>query len=217
MFNEFWQQTTFRKQIIIGGMVTATLLGFWLFVGLSHSGKTKVGITVVPSNSQVTVDGKEVSSGTVYLKPGDYTFKASANGYKDDVQDVLVENESIKLGLVPVPDSEAARQWLADNPQIQRQRESIGGQNADRNGERVRKATPLISKLPRTELNGPYEIGYGPSLDRKDGIFIEINYSSPNGRKKALKWIRDQGTDPTDLEIRYVDFSNPLTSAEEAE
>lgn len=193
------------------------LLGFWLSIGLSHSGKTKVNVIVIPSNAKVTVNNKELSSNTLYLEPGDYTFKASAAGYKDDVQDVLIADESIELGLVPAPDSEAARQWLADNPQIQLQREAIGGQNADRNGERIRKATPLITKLPRTELNGPYEIGYGPAPDRKDGIFIEVNYSSPNGRKKALKWIREQGVDPTDLEIRYIDFSNPLTSTEDAE
>ena len=73
----------------------------------------------------------------------------------------------------------------------------------------------MISKLPYSDVTGPFTIDYGPSTTRKDGVFLLISDSSPRGRVNAFKWIRQQGYDPTDFEIVYTNVANPLAKEPE--
>ena len=59
---------------------------------------------------------------------------------------------------------------------------------------------------------GPFSLDYGTNPHVKNKVFIEVSDSSPEGRVNALHWIRSHGFDPTDLDIRFDDFSNPLVS-----
>jgi hypothetical protein len=205
-----------RHLVLIFASLVALITGYSVTASVLRSGKTRVELIVIPSSVEVAVNNKRVSSRTLYLEPGDYVFKARGEGFKEYTEEVLVENNPLEVGLVPEPITAAARKQTTSNPDIQIQREAIGGENAARKGERLRRETPLLTQLPRMDVGagdpsaGAYEIHYGPAANRKDGVFIEIVNSSPNGRKSALKWIREQGQDPTDLEIRYTDFSNPL-------
>ena len=72
---------------------------------------------------------------------------------------------------------------------------------------------PLIGKIPRIDITGPYSIDYGGSSSGNAASLI-IYDSTPNGRTAAIQWIRDQGVDPTTLDIRYSEYINPLTSGD---
>ena len=59
-----------------------------------------------------------------------------------------------------------------------------------------------------TDLTGPFTITYLGTENSIDKI--SITNSSPNGRQKAVKWLKDQGYNPSNLDISFVDFINPL-------
>lgn len=200
-----------RLKLLVGLFFVIVFSG-WAMTQISRSGETKVVVHIIPEDAQVTMNGKPASGGPLYLKPGEYTFSASKNGFKTDTQKLTVGSEAQEVGLLPEPESAEAKEWLEKNPRIQQARESYGGLNANREGQEVQNQTPILEFLPVTLVeDGPFSIDYGKTTKREKGVFLEISDSSPEGREKAISWIRDHQQDPTDLEIRYVDFVNPFS------
>ncbi len=204
-----FKNMTFRKKLILAAGLMGILLLYTMGLAISRSGKVKVDIVVIPAESQVLVDNKTVGD-SVYLTPGEHTFTAKSEGFKDDSLTIKVDAGTNLVELIPEPESEEAKSLISEDPKLQVAREAIGGRRANQAGLAREDVTPLIALLPVTEILGPFTIDYGPSQSRKNGVFLQISDSSPKGRQKALEWIRERGQDPTDLEIRYLDFTNPL-------
>lgn len=199
-----------KNLIILSSVLFALLLLYSVGISISRIGKTRVDITVIPQDAAVMINGSKSSSGSKYLKPGSYTFSASKEGFSDYAQEVTIGKEKVQIGLVPEPTSDEAFEWIANNPDIQTEREALGGIAAAQKGAAIIEKDPIIASLPYTSVVGPFTIDYGYSEQRENKIFITIRNSSPDGRANALQWIRERGIDPTDLEIRYADFTNPL-------
>lgn len=208
------RESSTRKIPYLIGALLALVVFYWIILSITRQGETRVTITVVPNDSKIFINNQPAKPGTAYLKPGEYTLKASRSGFKDDVQTIKVGDKPVDTGLIPRPDSDSARKFLEDNPTIQAQREAIGGQRANQKGQQIESKSPIITLLPFTDIAGPFSIDYGPSPDRKDGVFLIVSDSSPEGRTNALRWIKQQGYDPTELEIRFYDFNSPLTPSE---
>lgn len=207
-----------RKLLYLLGAAVVCLVLYLLVLTFSRSGETKVEINVIPEDSLIYINGKQITETVTYLKPGEYEFSAKKDGFKEDKQKITIEDEDTVVELIPAPDSQEAFDFLENNPELQRQREVIGGKRANLAGSELEEETPLIALLPTDQLdriNGLFSLDYGPSPVRENGVFIEVSSLSPKGRANAAKWIRERGTDPTDLEIRYVDFENPLAEREE--
>lgn len=200
-----------RKYIYIALFFILILLFISIFIAVSRSGKISVDISVIPSDANVYINNKKTNSGEHYLKPGTYTISAKKSGFKDDKQIISVDRESVDVGLIPEPNSKEAYKWLKDNPELQYKREEMAGKMAALRGEYTIKESPIIESIPYTSVEGPFSIDYG--ADKSKGaysIYIKISDSTPEGRVAALKWIREQGEDPTNYNIEYVDFNNPL-------
>lgn len=198
-----------RRFFYLGGVLLLIII-YLLALSVSRNGETRVAIHVIPDDSQVLLNDQSIKPGTHYLRPDRYTFIAKKAGFKDDAQTVTVKAEVVDVNLIPEPDSYEARQYLADNPDVQAAREAIGGQRANQKGLQLEQKTPLIKLLPYTDISGPFSIDYGPSDKQKDGIVIVVSNSSADGRVNAIKWIKQQGYNPADMEIRFEDFNNPL-------
>lgn len=67
---------------------------------------------------------------------------------------------------------------------------------------------PLQYQLPHADIAGPFKIIYAG----EDGSAIEIaiTNSTPNGRQKALEWLRSRGFNPTNIIISYSELHNRL-------
>lgn len=204
-----------KKLMIIIGVAIIAFLLYQLIIFFSRQGETKVEIIVVPDDSAVSVNNETIKGKTLYLGQGDYTFSATKDGWTTDTQSVQVGKDALQVGLIPEPSSEEVKQYLKDNPNIQLQREAIGGLRANLKGQKIQDQNPLIEFLPYSQESPPFSIDYGLSKERKGDIFLLISDSTPNGREAAMDWIRLQGVDPTDLEIYFSDFPNPLAPKEE--
>jgi hypothetical protein len=206
------KQTRSKKILFLIGFLFVFFVVYNVSLSFSRSGKTRVDVDVIPGDSKITINDHRSKKGSNYLKPGTYTFKATAEGFEEFTYTIEVKKDPLRVGLVPSPQSEDAKKWLTDNPEIQLQREALGGGNYTQKGTQIESETPLIAQLPYTDIDGPFSINYGYAKNRENGIYLLIGDSSANGRKAALNWLRNQGQDPTNLEIRFGDFTNPLTS-----
>jgi PEGA domain len=198
-----------NKLFLIFTLITLILV-FLIYLGFRNQGKVEVSIEVIPDNSLVYINNKSAAPGTVYLKPGVYKFKASKEGFIDDIITVTIDNEREDISLIPQPNSQEAFEWIKDNPDIQIDREAIAGSMSERKAKEIEKNDPIINLLPYDDLIGPFSIDYGPSKKRVNSIFLDINNSSPQGRENALKWLKSQGYDATDLEIIYRDYNQQV-------
>jgi hypothetical protein len=145
--------------LLLGGIVAGFLI--WnLVLFISRIGLVGVNITAVPDDSKITMDGKDVKPGKIYLKPGAYNFTASRQYFttikkKFDTNDMLVPGT---LYLLPRPDSQEALDFLNKNPKIQQQREAASGVESNAIQKKLEEKSPITSSLPYE--NSHYKIEY---------------------------------------------------------
>ena len=197
----------------IVGVLVILLIANFAYTSITRSGKTKVDVLVIPKNATIYVDNKKVGSKNLYLKPGEHTFLASAENFQNDSVTLQVGEDSMDVGLLPEPNED--NNYFEENPRLQQQRETIGALKASQRGDAISKESPILDNLPISDVYGPFKIDYGIVDANTYRTFLTVSDSSPQGRYRALDWIRDQGQDPTDLEIRFPDFSNPLVQGVE--
>lgn len=180
-------------------------------IKLYRSNRIEVIITTIPNDSAVTIDGNKITSSKIYLKPGSYKFTAKKQDYSDDEQTVDVNQDNNKVFLTPQPLTSEAKEWYQNNVD-DTTLEYITGERIDMAREELTKKIPIINHLPKIDVAGPFKIEY--KTDKNNTPYVEINHSTPDGRIKALGWIKSTGIDPTTLDIRFGadEFVNPLTN-----
>ena len=184
----------------------------WVLVSqISRLGKVEVTISALPKNSEIFIDDQKTGDRTIYLEPGEYIFSAKAEGYQEDKITVNVDEDSGQVILLPQPTNETLSA-LENNPQLQAEREALGGRQASLIGAQQIDRFPLLESLPRTDILGPYTIDY--SLE--DPSILLISDSSPKGRVNALKWIQSID-DISKYKIIYQDYGNPLVRQDSVE
>jgi hypothetical protein len=163
------------------------LIAYALAHQATNVGKTSVSLTVIPRDAQVSVNDKPTSGRNLFLKPGDYTFTAAKPGWQKYSITLKVGQQHVEVGLIPSPDSDAATNYLLNNPSVQLDRESWGGKNDDLLDAQLTAQTPFIKSLPYNDIYGPFDVSYGQSDSRKFGAFIEVSNTNSYGRRKFLE------------------------------
>lgn len=193
-----------------------TIVSYQAFVYWSHRGLAKINVVVLPKDSELRVDGSPAKAGTLYLKPGAHKLSAARQYFDKVEQEVNTNNlnSGEKIYLLPKPNSNEAKQWLAEHPDVQRQRESVGGIEANQQQTALSKKYPFLDKLPQE--NSRYKIDY--SLTQANELEFTINLfgvvRSPNDyaqykqqlkqyKNEALQYLQSIGVNPQDYKITY--------------
>lgn len=202
-----------NKRILIPAIIGAVLVIIFLVASATQTsndrvGKTAVTVQVGPNDAEVSVDGNKSSAGTLYLPPGEHTFKATKPGWEEKEKKVTVGEDPVEVKLVLRPFSEAAENWIAQNPQAELERELLAGQIANQEGEQLYLKNPIIDRLPYTTAD--YEITYREDKASPTGVVVMVLTTTTAGRTAALAQMRSWNQDPATLDIEYVGFVNPL-------
>lgn len=169
------------------------ILAIFYFGSPTNKGKVAVTIDVVPSDSKITVDNTPSHKGTVWMKPGSYTFVASRDGFSDAKVTTVISDTNNYIALNPTAVSSAAKKWASDYGY---EIDGLGTRAFEEAGKQAVKSWPLISKLPYT--TDDFKIAYNYSKSDSSGIYIIVTGADADGRTKALQWIHDSGYDPAD-------------------
>lgn len=212
------KKLTFKKFIIASLFIVAVLIIVSVLPLINRIGKTKVTLVVAPHDSKVTLDGRSVAPGEIYVSPGDHTFSAKRTGFSTDTTKVTVTKKSQTVGLVVDPVTAAANKLLIDKPDLQQEREAVGGLLAEKKGKSFQENNSIVNTLPFSNPDELFAIDYsGSSPNYPDNVTIIIKSDFPEGRANALAWIKQQGYNPTDLLISYEGFINPIENYQVAE
>jgi hypothetical protein len=198
-------------------LIFVGLLAWQLVFYFNHRGLVKVDIQAVPADSQLSIDGRSHESGVTYIKPGQHILLATRQYFDDDrkaIDTADFEKDQI-IYMVPAANSEKARQYLQNNPEVQRARESAGGAEQERLRRVTLKRFPFLESLPRETLH--YKIDYALGTEGKPKLLITL-YPIINGpedypryldqakqyKQEALTYLEQNGARPADFDISYT-------------
>ena len=200
------------------------LLVCLIFVGLffsqlimwsSRQGKARVEISVVPSDSTITIDSAPSSPGVHYLSAGSYDIKASRQYFGSDTQTINIKaGEDRAVYLLPEASSAAAQKYLQDHPKEAANRERYGGESYQQISETLGEKYTFLSQLPiETKDFGVYQaMAKKTKVDRGEpALALLVSANNPTDRARAIERIKIVlGIDPSSIEIIFDPESNPF-------
>lgn len=195
--------------LIAAALVIVTPIIIWVWTMTSQSGTTNVKISVLPEDSTVIIDNKDISGKrSIRLKPGEYTFTISKEGFEKDIKKVTLKEGDAEYQLfsTPTPVSGEAQRWIESNTDKYTKLESKAGKVADEQGREFSDKHPITSMLPIQK--SIYSIGYR-STSNGDSITLTV-YAEEGYREAALQELRDAHFDPSEYEIEFKDYRSPF-------
>lgn len=196
-----------KKYIILAlSILCAAILLLIVSTVIGRAGKTAVSFVASPDETQIEFNNQKITgSRTVYLKPGEYSFKATRDGFRENTIQTTIKDKPIRVVFALIPTGKVSKSEKSTNaPKI----DKITTEALEKEQTKLAEANPVIKKLPIK--NFIYSIGYRADSSKENGIIVEID--APKGYKNAaINEIRKAGFDPSKLNINFRDYANPFT------
>jgi hypothetical protein len=165
-----------------------------------------INITVTPSVATITLNGQHASNGKNKVKPGNYTVTASYKGFTTVSKQVSAQKgQTATVGIILESNSPLTASWYQSHSKDQTTAEVIAGRDFDTKAAQQAKSQPIINLLPYIGPGFEYRIDYGLKPSDSSNPVIYIQTDSDQGKQDALDWIKNQGFNPSTLNIQYVD------------
>ena len=196
-----------KKYIILAlSILCAAMLLLIVSTVIGRAGKTAVSFAVSPDETQIEFNNQKITgSRTVYLKPGEYSFKATRDGFRENTIQTTIKDKPIRIVFALAPTGKVSKSEKSTNAS---KIDKITTEALEKEQTKLAEANPVIKKLPIK--NFIYSIGYRADSSKENGIIVEID--APKGYKNAaVNEIRKAGFDPSKLNINFRDYANPFT------
>ena len=196
-----------KKYIILAlSILCAAMLLLIISTVIGRAGKTAVSFVVSPDETQIEFNNQKITgSRTVYLKPGEYSFKATRDGFRENTIQTTVRDKPIRIVFALAPTGKVSKSEKSTNAS---KIDKITTEALEKEQTKLAEANPVIKKLPIK--NFIYSIGYRADSSKENSIIVEID--APKGYKNAaVNEIRKAGFDPSKLNINFRDYANPFT------
>jgi len=202
------------KGILVLTAAIVSALVFWnMALLVSRVGKVEVTIVAAPTTSQVSIDGSLTTEKKVYLSPGTHVFEASFRSFDPDTKKITIRHPQT-ISLAPAPKTAEDLQYLSQNPSLQQERESVGGEAATQAGQTITRKYPFIDQLPLIDRNfAIYQAAPVRSKVRAGDptIALQVDALNPIDRQHAIDRLKtDFGIDPSTIEFIFTHTSNPF-------
>lgn len=194
----------------LAAIVLLIVIGYSFFHALRPSGK--LNVEVVPRDAKISINDRAVRIGVNKISPGNIKVKVTRIGFKDNEQSLSIKRgETRYLGVALESNSPSTANWYTEHPREQKLAEAVSSKNFDLDTVFQAEKYPLIKILP--QYFHYFSIGYGASPQYpKDPthIAIIVKAATPFNRRLALRWIKDNGYEPSDYEIVFSGAPNPF-------
>lgn len=190
-----------KKEIIaIGAVIGLGLFGWLVYYSLTY--RATIFIDFTPSDAKVKLDGKKGSDKN-RLKPGEYKIEVSRDGFESHKETIKVNSgEEVTVYAALKPSSQETEGWYGDKASEYQKREKILSDKYDADSEKAMENFKIVKILPFTGPGGGYQIDYGVGSDPNTQA-VYISYYTDVGKKLAQDYIKDQGYDLKNYEVKY--------------
>ena len=207
-----------RWILIVGFVVLVVGGGILLYIrsnsGLLGSGAAKtayINVTAAPSTSSVTLNGKPGQLGVNQVVPGNYTVIISHSGFASVSKTVAaVKGQDVSVAFALTPNNNATANWYSTHPQDATIAQHITDPQYSSAPSNPKTPASLESLLPY-QIGGdyPFVIVQDPDTDDPTNPLYYIEADSPTAQQNALTWLKNQGYDPSKLDLRYISTTDP--------
>lgn len=192
-----------RKTALIIGAIIALIVGWVIIQAISSYNKGTLEMQRAPSNMTFTVDGKPQKALSFKLSAGEHTIQGTSPGFATTTEKITIKRgETLKKDLLLVPSDYRGETWLQEHPDEAGLYSAKSSEQFDKDSEAMVDDNPIVLQLPQY---GPgWTITYGSSVkypNKTGAVAIHIWGSDPDMRQEALRWMRENGFDPSDMEI----------------
>jgi hypothetical protein len=158
-----------------------------------------------PLAATAKLNEKTVKAGKLKVAPGTYTLTASKDGFASRSITVTVGAKETKfIGAALVSNRDDTKDWYQKHLSDQLLLESITGGNSSQQAQNLLAENPILKMLPVLGLHQEYRIDAGASQKGNDEPALYIRSLTTQGQANAVQWIKDQGYDPGNYEIIYL-------------
>ena len=168
-------------------------------------------INLAPSTATLTADNHSIHSGNIYLAPGKHSITATLKDFVTVKTTVDVPaSKATSLDIILDPANENGSVYLDKHPDLQLEREAIGGKQYSNNTSAQERVNPIIHLLPWEGLG--YVINYGQSTTSPNDptkISLVITSDDAAAQQRALNWITYSGYNAKDYDIS-TNYSSQL-------
>ena len=182
------------------------ILTYGIVIYTSRINTVPIFLLVSPNKAEITVENKKIiGSQIIYLKPGTYDFKAFRDGFKSETIHVEVKkNKPLRIVFSLIPITQEAIKELKSSSRGAEIDKITTDKLVDEK-KALEDANPIIKKLPIKNLI--YSIGYRVDPNIPNGIIVEID-TIEGYRNAAINKIKEQGFDPSKLNIVFRNYAN---------
>jgi hypothetical protein len=196
-----------RRPLMIGAVVLVVVVvligGILVFGGGSE---TKLQVQSIPNDLTLKLDGHEIpANGEVKVKPGEHTIEGSRRGFQTYSTKIYATGDAVSYKMYLYANSAEGREWTKNHPEEQRELEAAAGRRYDEVQARLQAKYPILGQLPY--VGDGFEATYTASKsdpNNSEAISVKIEVFGPQGRTKAMQWIKGYGWDPDTLDIIWT-------------
>lgn len=205
-----------RKKLIITSVVILALMAAAAWLLFSKTQYVTVEIYAIPSDTQITIDGKATESETVSIKKGKHTIVGKRQYFGTVTMEYDTDQlTSDKLIIVALrPNSPEGEAYLDEHPEEVLRYERISGIEFNQLQEKLIRQYPLLSELPYRTID--YVISY--RVTKEEAVVYTIQLypvaTTPGSdlykeqvaelETSALAWLKSKGVDRTNSEIEVL-------------
>lgn len=203
-----------KRLIIITGIIMLLITLYIATVLIGRIGKEKIIINYAPSFARLTINGKESSSYTHYLKPGIYEIELKYDNFFTETA-TLDTSKNKEINIILLPANQTGESIVKNNPLYISEVEEIVSKTNSSESQKQKDIYPFRDMLP-IEMGVRYKIGYGEKSEANKNqnpytMALYINSDSAFSRYLALKDVSTKlQINPADIEIIFKDFNNPF-------
>lgn len=196
------------RQVVIIAIV-AFLIACFLAIAYAlrqHSLSATVVLTVVPSESSITINGKKARNGVNHVLPGLQKITVTFGGFTTISKTVTVsKGDNAAVDIVLTSNSNATANWYLTHLKDAKTVEGLSDHEVDALRKQSVQGSPLILLLPFVSGGLEFRVDYGNLPGNNAGTpVIYISAPTVSAQQKGIAWIQSVGYNPFSYNIQFV-------------
>jgi len=204
-------QKAIRNLLVVGlVLIGAIIVGFAGYQGYMGLTRGKITTEIEPYDATVKIDGKLIKvNKKIYVTPGQHTITAHRADFTDQSQQFTsTKGKATKITIYLNAANDNGLQWIKDHPDVQQMYEGHSSAQYDAQTQKNNEAEPFVQLLPYIAPGFEFRIDYGSPDAGQSKPVIYVQADTQQAKDDALEWIRNQGYDPSTLNIQYTTSSS---------
>lgn len=199
-----------KKVILISALLIMALCIFLIVSSVGGLSRNATLTTeAAPLDAKIIINGSKAKNGINKIKPGKYQVVFSRTGFGSETHTLAIQkNDKKYLGVVLMPHDPSYANWYFTHPKDAKMAENISSHAFDAVQTQQLSTTPILKYLPL--IQPTYRIDSGVSKKYPNDptkIALYVSTKTEADKQAALVWLKEQGADPSKIEIIYQLYS----------